>query len=350
MDSVVAIQREWLRKLQHLNNKPILIQRHKNNKWHDWQDDIPSLPYHTRSLLPCEICFDPDVRDWQIMKAEMDKLKNFLDRETIPYIIAYTGGKAVHLHVFFRTNLPLPESLIQRIKNCHNGIDVGKEVRLFLANWLLESANVDARVIVLDYGKIGWNSTSKGSMIRIIGSQRENGDYKTVVDSIPEGKPYRMPLRFPETLELWDLATLQDSIADHLERCIMQKKQIENEHLKDALIHFMVRGLPWGGKAKSCMGLQLAIKGGIPESHRDEVATGIAYALRFWKEESRENAIEMISQWCTTCKPPLDFRGRYIDKKIIRIYQKQTMDYTPCTFFMKAGLCSGSQCRIMEAQ
>ena len=68
-------QRDWLRKLQNLTNKPILIQRHKNNVWHNWHDDIPSLPYHTRVLLPCEICFDPDVRDWQTMKAGMDRLQ-----------------------------------------------------------------------------------------------------------------------------------------------------------------------------------------------------------------------------------------------------------------------------------
>lgn len=343
MDSVVASQRDWLRKLQDLTNKPILIQRHKNNTWHDWQDDIPSLPYHTRTLLPCEICFDPDVRDWQVMKTGMDTLKNFMDRVGIPYVLAYTGGKAVHLHVFFMTNIPLPESLIQRIRNC-NGIDVGKEVRIYLANWLLDRADVDAGVIVLDFGKISWNSSSKGSMIRTIGSQRENGDYKTVIDSIPEEKPCRLPLRFPETLGLWDIAPLRDSIAEHLERCIEQREQAENEHLKQALIHLMKK--PWEGKGRSCIGLQSALKGGIPESHRDEVATGIAYALRFWKEEGRENALHIISQWCATCKPPLDFRGRDIDKKITRIYQKQIMNYTPCTFFMKAGLCEGSKCRV----
>ncbi|MCX9012352.1 MAG: hypothetical protein OIN66_14700 [Candidatus Methanoperedens sp.] len=130
IDSIVAGQRDWLMKLQELTNKPILIQRHMSNVWHPWQDDIPSNPYLTRNVLQCELCLDPDITHegpyWNLMKEGMDQIIAFLKGAGIPYIMAYTGGKGLHLHVFFNTQIPLPDDVINGIKTYQ--LDVGNEM------------------------------------------------------------------------------------------------------------------------------------------------------------------------------------------------------------------------------
>lgn len=93
-DSIVASQRELLRKLQYLTDKPILVQRHLKNLWHSWLNDYPSLPFQTRSILPNELPLDMDTRNWNIQKSEGEKLTAFLEQEDIPFYMAFSGVRA----------------------------------------------------------------------------------------------------------------------------------------------------------------------------------------------------------------------------------------------------------------
>ncbi len=50
------------------------------------------------------------------MKRGMDKIIAFLESAGVLYILAYTGGKGVHLHIFFNTQISLPDNIIRGIK------------------------------------------------------------------------------------------------------------------------------------------------------------------------------------------------------------------------------------------
>lgn len=351
IDSIVSMQRDWLRKLQNLTEKPILVQRHVSNVWHSWFDDFPSNPFHTRAILPCELCFDPDIRNWAYMKQGMDKVINFMDSERIPYILAYSGGKGCHGHVFLDSNIPFPDYVNHGLKSYN--IDVGGEVRVYLTNWIFSNAGVKTQDLELDFKKISWDRDGKGSMIRILGSRRKIEDpdntgkfyitFKTMIDEIPDPKPeaktFSLPLRFPERIQLWNISHLQNDIVELLESRIEQCKQnqaaMQIEHLKRLTS-------PHIGSRRKCIGFQRA-EIGVSEGIRDAIATGLICAFKKWTKMDKEQCRIFMHQWSVRCTPAFDFK--VIDYNINRIYCMEK-PYSPCGFFKKAGLCAGSTCRI----
>ncbi len=355
MDSVVASQRNWLQKLQNLMGKPILVQRHVSNFWHFWYDDIPNNPFHTRTVLACELCFDPDVKNWEAMKQGMDKIINFMDLEKIPYILAYSGGKGCHGHVFIDHNMPFPYDVNRGLKSYN--IDAGREVRVFLANWIFRNAGVRTQDLELDFKKISWDKDGKGSMIRILGSQRQikypdntgkfYTTFKTMIDEIPPQKPeattFSLPLRFPERIQLWNISHFQNDIVELLKSKIEQCKQnqaaLQIGYLKRLTI-------PYISNRRKCIGFQRA-EIGVIEGIRDEVATGLICASKKWMKVDKEQCREFMYQWARRCSPV--FELEIIDYKIRRIYSMEK-PYHPCNFFKEAGLCEGSKCSIMQAK
>ncbi len=331
MNPVVALQRVWLYKLEAMQrqlgiNRPILVQRYVENTWHDWHVDIPSYPYHTRSLLPCELCFDPDVRDWDVMKRGMDKLTSFMDSERIPYILAYTGGKGCHCHVFFNPNIPLPDDVVSGLQSYN--IDVGREVRLFLTDWILDSAGVNPDEIELDYGKISWHKDGKGSMIRIIGSvRRPSGQFKTVIESISANKPSAgtdMKLVSPDNIRVWDISFLkQDIITLFYARIAEYESKARQEQ---------VRAFIWQNSntdayprlcaiTRKCQGVKIAEKG-VPEGKRDNASMGLISAYKKWFKLSIQDVKNLMRQWYIKCIPAFDIS--VLDDKVERLYNIAT--------------------------
>lgn len=361
MNLIVEQQFLYLARLQEIQGeRPVLVQRPQGGDlnlggkfWYEWRKVGTTAPLLTCSILNNEIAFDPDLRDWTVLKKEMDRLIAFLNTEKIPYFLSWTGGRGVHLQILFKKDIEIPEDMAESIKKYQ--IDVGKTVRTFLAHQIMEQAKVSPEAVKMDFGKINWSSASKGSMIRIFGCQRPDGGVKTLIKSIPneQPNPNSLPLIFPEHIEQWSISFLQEEIIEALQTEIEQRTPEEqpafvkwvNEQIEKARAEGRIK---YTGKSRGCIGLRNALKGGVPEGHRDEVATGIAYALRFWKKEPKEKAIKTIQKWCATCVPALDFIGRRIDRKIETIYRRQKAEYTPCSFFRKAGLCVG--CKHIKAQ
>ncbi len=318
--------------------------------WQEWHSVWSTQPLLTCSLLTNEVAFDPDLRDWPVLRKEVNKLCSFMDSEKIPYLLSWSGGKGVHIETFFDKDTIVPDDIGEGINEYQ--IDVGRVVRVLITNWILDNADVDADVIKLDWSKIKWTTKSKGSMIRIFGCKRESGGNKTLIETMPEEQPLPevLPLRFPGYIKIWNIARLRDEIIlalqSEIDKCIPEEQDPFEAWLTDQTEK--ARG---EGRIKyrtDCTGFTKAIKGGITEGHRDEVATGIVYYMRFWKKETIEKTLKTVQKWCNTCSPPLDFRGRSIDRKIENIYKKSKMDYSPCTFLIKAGLCSVSGCSVIR--
>lgn len=226
-EDVLPLQREWLVILQAIHNgqtrepRPILIQHGKTDPWHPWTNCQHNERIFTAGTLLNEIVFDFDTEDWSAIKQEGDKLLTYLQKEGIPYIMGYSGGKGIHIHVFADFgSVKLDPDLAGHLEDrADYGLDVPVIVRRALYYHLVEQAGADAQRAHLDPLKVGFHKTSKGSMMRAFGCLRPKGEkyaggVKTLIDSIPTRRPVlgELPLRFPDEVKLWNIGSLSEII------------------------------------------------------------------------------------------------------------------------------------------
>jgi hypothetical protein len=85
----------------------------------------------------------------------------------------------------------------------------------------------------MDWGKINFNVESKGSQVRTCGTMRAPGQYKTLINVIPDHKPepYELPLMFPEKVELWEIKDTD------FENVVINALRMEGERAKKANEH-----------------------------------------------------------------------------------------------------------------
>ncbi len=97
-------------------------------------------------------------------------------------------------------------------------------------------------------------------------------------------------------------------------------------------------------KFKPCLGLEHALRGFITAPHQEAVATGIIIALQSWGRFSKEETELKLIDWSMTCIPP------YADiKTLIQSINNESQKYkSPCSYFIKAGFCENSGCKVMN--
>jgi len=187
-NAVINAQHEWLKTLKSEQPKAqILIEAKKGETPEKADSDLYRwLPYayiwhkikepiYIRGILPNEILVDPDTPDWNVMKDGIEKLCTFCKENNIPFIMGFSGGKGVHISIFYG-NIDLEESFFDEIKK--TDIDVHKTIRKVLIKELAAKAGVDLDSIRMDQGKINFNVERKGSQIRTFGTMRAPGQYK----------------------------------------------------------------------------------------------------------------------------------------------------------------------------
>lgn len=340
--SIMTKQRGYLEMLQQVapNKRKILIQRDQYDTWHDWEEDLFVEPVHTRTILQNELCFDPDIKDWSAMKSGMDDITAFLKHNDIPFVLTYSGGKGYHCHIFFDPLMVLPDETVNGLQSFN--IDTGRIVRLFLVNWILNGAGVASDDIGLDIKKISWSKEGKGSMIRIEGCRREDGRYKTVVDTIPTTKPdiSTLTLLVPNTVQLWDISTLCVGVVAALDKEISRHEETARRALVDTFL-----GVTHHSKAK-CLGVINAEKG-VVDGNRDTVSTGLICAYKKWQKLNITEAGSLMASWYGRCTPVFD--PDVVQSKVDRIYRMDN-PYSPCSFLKPVGLCEGSTCRVMREE
>lgn len=242
-NAVINAQHEWLKILQSEQPKAqILIKviegkapekadydlyrwRPYPHVWHKIKE-----PIYTRGILRNEILIDPDTPDWNVMKYGIEKLCTFCKENNIPFIMGFSGGKGVHVSIFYG-NIALDKSFYDEIEK--TDIDVHKTIRKALIIELAERADVDLDRIRMDQGKINFNVESKGSQVRTFGTTRAPGLYKTTIDKIPDHKPepYELPLVFPEKVKLWEINCTE------FENVVINALKVEVERAKKANEH-----------------------------------------------------------------------------------------------------------------
>jgi len=173
---------------------------------------------------------DPDTPEWNLMKDEIGKLTKYFKENNIPFIMGFSGGKGIHISLFLG-NLQLDKELINDIDR--TDIDAPKTVRRALVKAIAEKARINLDDIGTDWGKINFNAENKGSQVRIFGTTRAPGQYKTLIEEIPAHKPepYELPLIFPEEVNLWEIkgTEFENVVLDALKVEVERAKKV-NEH------------------------------------------------------------------------------------------------------------------------
>jgi len=242
-NAVINAQHEWLKTLQSEQPKAqILIKAIEGETPQKADSDLYRwLPYayiwykikepiYTRGILRNEILIDPDTPDWSLMKYGIEKLCTFCKENNIPYIKGFSGGKGIHISIFFG-NIPLDSELTGDTNQ--TDIDVFKTVRRALIIDLAKKAEISLDDIGMDWGKINFNVENKGSQVRTFGTTRASGLYKTLIEEVPDHKPepYELPLIFPEKVELWEIEGTE------FENVVLDALKIEVERAKKANEH-----------------------------------------------------------------------------------------------------------------
>lgn len=229
---VIIAQKAWLKQLQIAQprgsdgqQRPILCSYSPEFRGRDgiYRRSI----VYGRTILKNEIVFDFDSEDWSAIKSEGDRLVSFLQQSRIPHLIAWSGGKGLHVHVFFK----LPEIEIgqgfegmseEELTEALFSIDPPKVVRLTLYRCLVEGAGVGPSAD-LDLTRVDWSSQGQGMLIREFGAPRPDGANKTLLEAIPASrpKPRDLPLVFPERVPEWDASAYDETIAAAIGRALI---------------------------------------------------------------------------------------------------------------------------------
>lgn len=187
-------------------------------------------PIYTAGTLQNEIVFDPDISDWQLMRQEMNKVLDFLNIEKIPYQLAYSGGKSIHLHIFIG-KISFDAEIIDN-KNTFD-FDIFKTVRTELMNIIFKESGANRDIIGLDLPKITFSKDKKGSMVRFYGTTRADGHFKTLIQTIPETKEaaQKLKLIFPDKIEVWNVPEKFSKIVNDSIKLNISKAK-EDNHVK----------------------------------------------------------------------------------------------------------------------
>lgn len=131
-----------------------------------------------------QLTFDFDNDDWNINKTNAQLLKNYLDKNNIPYLIIITGGRGLRFQIYLDTNLPLLQDHIFYLYAyiCNN---------CFL-NW--ENFGVP-------------ENKQKNHLLGTIGKKGKLGFYATYSETIPDKRPETKlsEIKFPSEIKLWKL-------------------------------------------------------------------------------------------------------------------------------------------------
>jgi hypothetical protein len=198
------LEADWLSFLEAWSEpRPLLVQHSKTDRWHRWPCGHPE-PVYTRNLIPNEVLFECDdppantPEGWRVQREQFLKFAWFLEASSIPHVLAYSGSKGFHLHLFFNAWW-VPRD---------DGVGMFA-ARIALFRELPRRAGVS---LAFDRTNMSWYDLErKGRMVREFLSRKEGGLPKTFVgQNIPEARPPFYHGRYPpEEPGIWDASLLR---------------------------------------------------------------------------------------------------------------------------------------------
>lgn len=339
-------QRVYLDKLQELSKKPILIKAKEGQapekadyQLYNW---LPYTniwmhvkePIYTRSILVNELCFDPDVKDWNILVSEMGKISEYCKKEGIPLQLAYSGGNGIHGHIFFNS-FEIDNNNFDDAKKYD--IDLYKIVRNVLIDKILIGARTNRNVLAIDAKKINFNHLRMGSMVREYGTTRPDGYFKTQIIDIPKTKEEarKLPLVFPECIKTWDIPkTWNTEINAAIREQITKAEEYQNYNVQyidfsgnklenfPCLKHLLKNGTETGRYYAACSISLMAKKCNIPWKTSEE-----AIKKMFSKCELTAGDIRLRID---NCKPLHSNTDHFSCKTVKETFGHDICDFTQC--------------------
>lgn len=197
-------------------------------------------PIYTRGILLNEVFMESDNPDWDQMRGDTNLIIRQMEADNIPiWERAYSGGKSIHVSFIWKYDTArIPQGLRERLEK--SDIDYPKTVRWALFETLMSRAGVDYVKAGMDLKKVRFNTMSDGSQIRMFGTTRKDGMYKTQIEEIPESKPTDpLPLRLPDGEPVkWDIADTEYEpiVLEHLYKACEQADHRNEFVLSDDLI------------------------------------------------------------------------------------------------------------------
>lgn len=251
-DEVIKTQRAWLDKICAANSqfqatvliKCIIGEMPENAKeprlyyWIPYKDvmHLAAAPIYTRGVFKNEVFFDPDIKNWDTLRREMGKVTAFSKKEGIPLMLGYSGGNGIHGNVFFNSFL-IDDTNFDDCKTYD--IDLFRIVRNVLLDIILMGAGTTRGVLSIDPKKVSFSKDRMGSQVREYGTTREDGQFKTFLPNmiIPETREdaQQLPLRFPESVELWNVPEKYNKQINQAIRKAIEKAKKANEYSTEVI-------------------------------------------------------------------------------------------------------------------
>ncbi|MBU7030588.1 MAG: hypothetical protein HXS48_26885 [Theionarchaea archaeon] len=332
MDEIGTNQGRWLHTLQSMSKRPLRVSKNFNGKPSKWVSlEDAELPVDYRTILHNEIVIDIDSERWKEVRMFTEIITDTLNKMNVPYITAYTGGRGVHIHVFF--------DLSEDQKNQCNRIDVmPKDLRVWLFHYILKNAGVSPTLIgpgnPFDTSCVNWSDEGKGHLVRIFGGKKRQ--YKTLVTEIPERRPKADDVAFPDDIKVWKIPErLFCEFIDHFKNS--QKERVE------AYKRYEKASQNFTGKYLNLPCVKRILEG-LPEGKRNAGAQIVAIACRLDSIPEKE-AEKVILDYAGNC-PQENISESEYSGWINWIYTKEP--FWNCRFCKELGLCE-ENCQFNEA-
>ncbi|MBU7045021.1 MAG: hypothetical protein HXS54_01180 [Theionarchaea archaeon] len=214
-------QETWLSSLNDYSILQLKVCRRLTEKW-NYLSSVKYIIQH-RTVLHNEIVFDIDFKKWEDVKEYGEKVIKTLEKLKIPHVLAYSGGKGIHIHVFFKF------SEDQNIRLFTENISIDTIfVRMQLFKYILKEAEINDELIgkskPFDTSCVNFSDELKGHLIRAFGGKKES--FKTIIEEIPDDKPtisYDQVI-FPTQIEEW---ILPDELLSQIFEASASKKEVK---------------------------------------------------------------------------------------------------------------------------
>jgi hypothetical protein len=333
MDELSTKQGLWLEKLQSLSKRELRVSKNVNGKPSKWVSlNCTGLPVDYRTVLHNEVVIDIDAVKWKEVRMFAEIITDTLVKLGIPHTRAYSGGKGVHIHVFF--------DLSGNQKRICDKTDVmPKDLRMWLFHYIMGSAGVSSKLIgpgkPFDTSCITWSDEGKGHLIRVFGGKKQK--YKTCITEIPEEKP-KDELEFPDSVEVWHIPeNLFEEFINHFKKS--QKERVE------AIQRYEKVSQNFTGMYLSLPCIQRILQG-MCEGQRNAGARIIAIGCCL-DNMGREEAQNIMRMYAGNCSPDNISESEYLSW-LDWIYSQENLFWN-CRFSKELTLCEQQKCALHES-
>lgn len=289
---ILAEQYDWLQRLQSLQPKrPILIQHavEEGGGWHAFPCDHREIIY-LRNVLLTEVIFESD--DTYVVNLERARLiLQALRKHEVNPIVAWSGGKSIHVHVFLDPSLRIDDSIGADLGRLH--IDPLNIVREVFWRVLIDEAGLQENDF--DRAPITWSSHRKGRMVRMLGCPRPDGNRKVLIldGNLPKD-PHTLPWTHPPIeISLADLAPWHDVIIEEFAQRIRRAVEFED---KPGKIRF-----PSWVKIDNIPCVEARLLEGDPPGKRYDTALGLGILARRHLSLTAEETMVILHRYFDAC-------------------------------------------------